>query len=297
MLASGSPQVFFLGLLITTLGTGMLKPNVSAIVAQLYRKAARDATPVFRSSTWVSTSDRPEAPCWFLCSPTTSAGTPDSRYPAAGMLIGLVQFLATRHYLGASGIERAPDAKQGTWTPVIVLVVAIAAVVGLALHGSLQIDANAVGIAATWIFSALALGYFAYLCFFAGLGSVERKRVYVMAALFVGSTMFWAGFEQMGASFNLFAARYTDLHVLGFDIPPGVLQGVNPTFIIIFAPALAAVWVGLGRRNRDFSAPTKFALGLLLMGGGFLRHVYRLATRHRRYAGTADLAHLHLPVT
>jgi proton-dependent oligopeptide transporter, POT family len=32
---------------------------------------------------------------------------------------------------------------------------------------------------------------------------------------------------------------------------------------------LAAVWLNLGRRNRDFSAPTKFALGLLLMGAGF----------------------------
>jgi POT family proton-dependent oligopeptide transporter len=152
---------------------------------------------------------------------------------------------------------------------VIVLVAAIAVIVGLALSGSLQIDADAIGHAATWIFSALALGYFAYLCFFAGLDSVERKRAFAMAALFVGSTMFWAGFEQMGASFNLFADRYTDRHVFGFEIPAGVLQGINPTFIVIFAPILAAVWTALGRRNRDFSAPTKFALGLLLMGGGF----------------------------
>jgi proton-dependent oligopeptide transporter, POT family len=89
-------------------------------------------------------------------------------------------------------------------------------------------------------------------------------------ALFVGSAMFWAGYEQMGASFNLFAERYTDRHVLGVEIPAGTLQAVNPTFIIIFAPVLAAVWLSLGRRNRDFAAPTKFALGLVFMGAGFL---------------------------
>jgi len=180
-----------------------------------------------------------------------------------------VQFLATRHYLGACGVARAPDSKRGSWIPVIVLGAAIAAVAALASSGSLQIDATAIGTAATWVFSALGLGYFAYLSFFAGLDASERRRVYVMVALFVGSTMFWAGFEQMGASLNLFADRYTERHLFGFEIPAGVLQGVNPTFIIIFAPILAALWLSLGRRNRDFSAPTKFALGLLLMGGGF----------------------------
>jgi POT family proton-dependent oligopeptide transporter len=99
-----------------------------------------------------------------------------------------------------------------------------------------------------------------------------------MIALFVGSAMFWAGFEQMGASFNLFAERYTDRHVFGLEIPAGVLQGVNPTFIIIFAPVLAALWLSLGRRERDFSAPAKFAFGLLFMGSGFF--VMYIASLH-----------------
>jgi POT family proton-dependent oligopeptide transporter len=126
--------------------------------------------------------------------------------------------------------------------------------------------------------SVLAVGYFAYLIFFAGLGAAERRRVWVTAALFVASATFWAGYEQMGASFNLFADRYTDRHMFGFDIPAGVLQGVNPVLIIVFAPILAAFWLSLGRRNRDFSAPMKFALGLLFMGAGFL--VMYIASLH-----------------
>ncbi len=61
---------------------------------------------------------------------------------------------------------------------------------------------------------AFAIGYFAYLLFFAGLNTAEQKRVLVMIALFVACAMFWAGFEQTGASLNLFADRYTDRNYL-----------------------------------------------------------------------------------
>jgi POT family proton-dependent oligopeptide transporter len=49
-----------------------------------------------------------------------------------------------------------------------------------------------------------------------------------------------------------------------------VLQAVNPVLIIVFAPVLAALWLTLGKRNRDFSAPAKFGAGLILLGLGFL---------------------------
>jgi len=270
LMASGSSLLFFVGLLVAMLGVGLLKPNISAIVGQLYPEGGsrRDAgfsifymginTGSFLGSTLVPIAA--EHFGWH-------AGF---ALPAIGMLLGLIQFLATRYYLGVCGVERAADAERGSWLPVIVLAVAIAVVTGLALNGSLQIDANAIGTAATWLMSILAVGYFAYLRFFAGLKGAERNRVYVTAALFVASATFWAGYEQMGASFNLFADRYTDRHVFGTEIAAGVLQGVNPALIIIFAPILAALWLSLGRRNRDLSAPMKFSLGLLFMGAGFL---------------------------
>jgi POT family proton-dependent oligopeptide transporter len=269
LMASGSEMMFFVGLLVAMLGVGLLKPNISAIVAQLYPEGGsrRDAgfsifymginTGSFLGSTLV-----PIAAAHF----GWHAGF---ALPAIGMLFGLIQFLATRYYLGARGVERA-DARRGSWLPVIVLAVAIAVVTGLAVNGSLQVDANAIGTAATWLMSILAIIYFAYLLFFAGLPTDERNRVWVMVALFMASATFWAGYEQMGASFNLFADRYTDRSVFGLEIPAGVLQGVNPILIIVFAPILAALWLALGRRKRDLSAPLKFALGLLFMGAGFL---------------------------
>ncbi len=92
----------------------------------------------------------------------------------------------------------------------------------------------------------------------------------MLIALFLGCATFWAGFEQMGASFNLFAERYTDRHLFGWEMPAGILQAVNPALIIVFAPIFAVIWLKLGQRNRDLPAPAKFALGLILLGLGFL---------------------------
>jgi POT family proton-dependent oligopeptide transporter len=108
------------------------------------------------------------------------------------------------------------------------------------------------------------------LLLFAGLDRAERSRAWAMVALVVACAMFWAGYEQAGASFNLFAERYTERDVFGWLMPAGVLQAVNPLFIVVFAPVFAALWVNLGRRMLEPSAPAKFGLGLLLMGAGFL---------------------------
>jgi proton-dependent oligopeptide transporter, POT family len=118
----------------------------------------------------------------------------------------------------------------------------------------------------------MAIGYFVYLLFMAGLDKVERDRVIVVMVLFVASATFWSGFEQAGSTLNLFAERYTDRVVDtlgGWTIPAEWLQSVNPLFIILFAPVFSWLWVALARRNLNPSAPVKFAGGLLLMGLGF----------------------------
>jgi proton-dependent oligopeptide transporter, POT family len=269
LLISGTPQIFFLGLLTAAFGVGLLKPNISAIVAQLYPEGGsrRDAgfsifymginLGSFFGSTLVP-----------LCA---------ARYGwhagfallAAGMTLGLVQFLWTRGSLGQRGLHLAADAHPGSWWPVVLLVSAVLALVALQMLGSVSLNPNVLAVVVSWMITILAIAYFAWLLLFAGLSSQERSRVYVMMALFAGCAVFWAGFFQMGTSFNLFAARYTDRIIFGHEIPAGVLQGVNPLFIIIFAPLLAGVWLALGRRDRDLSAPAKFGAGLILMGAGF----------------------------
>jgi POT family proton-dependent oligopeptide transporter len=267
-LALGETTLFFVGLTLIVLGVGLLKPNISAIVAQLYPEGGsrRDAgfsifymginLGAFIGSLLVPIVA--EALGW-------RAGF---ALPAIGMVLGLVQFQATKHYLGGAGAT-APG-RQASWWPVLLFLAVVVGIAVLAVAGTLTLDPVAISLGANYVLLALAAGYFAYLLFFAGLEGAERSRVWAMMALFVACAMFWAGFEQAGASFNLFAERHTDRDVLGWQMPAGVLQAVNPLLIILFAPLFAALWVNLGRRNLDPSAPAKFGLGLVLMGAGFL---------------------------
>ncbi|HEX4648781.1 MAG TPA: oligopeptide:H+ symporter, partial [Steroidobacteraceae bacterium] len=188
---------------------------------------------------------------------------------ALGMVLGVAQFLWTRRFLGGEGLAVAP-AQRASWAPIVLLLALLAAAVLLAVSGAVRVNGALLASFASWAFSLLAVAYFVYLLFFAGLVVTERKRVLVMVALFVGSLTFWAGYFQQGASFNLFAARYTDMHILGWNAPPGLLQSADSLFVIILAGVFAALWLALGRRDRDPPAPAKFGVALLLLGLGFL---------------------------
>jgi len=105
---------------------------------------------------------------------------------------------------------------------------------------------------------------------FFGLDASEKKRVAVIAILFVASAMFWTGLEQAGSSLNLFAERYTQRVVLAYEVPAEWFQAFGPVFVVTLAPVMAALWVALSRRNLNPPLAVKFALGLLLLGSGFL---------------------------
>jgi POT family proton-dependent oligopeptide transporter len=57
-------------------------------------------------------------------------------------------------------------------------------------------------------------------------------------------------------------------------MPAAQTQIFNPIFIVIFAPLFSIMWVGLGKRKLEPSIPVKFAIGLVLVGLGFLVLVY-----------------------
>jgi len=269
LLALGTTSIFFLGLLVIAMGVGLLKPNVSALVASLYPEggARRDAGfSIFYMG--INTGGF-LGPMLVPLIATALGWRFGFALTALGMVLGVGQFLLTRRFLGGAGLEVAPG-QRASWTPIVVIFTLLAAAVLLALSGAVRVDAALLASFASWAFSLLAVAYFAYLLFFAGLTSPERKRVLVMVALFVASVTFWAGYFQQGGSFNLFAARYTDMHILGWNAPPGVLQGADSLFVIILAGVFAALWLALGRRDRDPPAAGKFGVALLLLGAGFL---------------------------
>jgi POT family proton-dependent oligopeptide transporter len=270
LLASGTTAVFFLGLVLIAFGVGMLKPNVSALVADLYPEggARRDAGfSLFYMGINVG------ALLGALLVPICAARFGwhwGFALPAVGMGLGLAQFLVTRRYLAAPAAKLPVVATRKSWLPVLGIAVAVAVVAALAISGRITINPTAVSAAASWLIELVAAAYFVYLIFFAGLSAAERRRVYVMLALFIAGTVYYAGQEQAGTSLTLFAERYTNRNLFGWQMPAGILQGLSSVYIIVFAPLFSALWLYLGRRGQDPSTPVKFAIGLVMMGLGFL---------------------------
>jgi POT family proton-dependent oligopeptide transporter len=106
------------------------------------------------------------------------------------------------------------------------------------------------------------------------LTAEDRKRLVVIGVLFFFSMLFWSAFEQAGSSLNLFARDFTRNSVLGFEFPSSWFQSVGAFLIIVLAPVFSWLWVRLARADREPSGPSKFALGLLGVGLGFLVLVF-----------------------
>jgi proton-dependent oligopeptide transporter, POT family len=270
---STSPRGFYVGLVVIVLGVGLLKPNVSAIVADLYPEggARLDAGfTLFYIGINVGAFLGPLVTGYAQMYFGLRAG-----FAAAAffMAVGVVQFYLTRRHLGTAGVYAAPAAVRGKqWLYLWVGVGLSALVLAAVCFGWIPVNAVSLAQAVTYVIVGMAVLYFLYYFIAAGLNAEERRRGIVLVVLFVGSALFWSGYEQAGSSLNLFAERYTSrvLESLHFVIPTGWFQSLNSAFIFIFAPFFAWLWIVLARRNLNPSAPAKFALGVMLMGSGFL---------------------------
>jgi POT family proton-dependent oligopeptide transporter len=280
VLAIPSVHSFFLGLVLVVLGTGLLKPNISAIVADLYPEggARRDAGfTIFYMGINVGAALGP-----LICSALGENFNWHYGFAAAGvgMLLGLIQFRFTAKHLGDSGLNPIAHSKGGKISPEVhrkhlrtvwLSLAAIAVVVGLGLTGGISFNPILMARWSTAVILGMAGVYFAYMFWFAGLDTQEKERTFVILVLFLAVAVFWSGFEQAGSTLNLFASRYTDrvIDAFSYEVPAGWFQSFNAVFIIVFAPMFASLWVALARRNLDPSIPVKFALGLIILGLGF----------------------------
>jgi POT family proton-dependent oligopeptide transporter len=266
-------RAFFLGLILIVMGTGLLKPNISAIVGDLYPEggARRDAGfSVFYMG--INTGA--------LVAPLITGFLGERigwhwGFGAAGvgMLLGLITFRA-RAFATLGPIGTQPSATPREQRRVRMVTAAVlalcAVVVAIAMAGVIAFDPVSVANMMKNIILGAAVLYFGYVFLFAGLTTDEKKGMAVVLVLFVFSVVFWAAFEQSPTSLNLFARDFTDRRVFGWEMPTSWLQSVNSLFVILFAPALGALWVTLARRGKGLSSPAKFALGLTLTGVGFL---------------------------
>jgi proton-dependent oligopeptide transporter, POT family len=102
----------------------------------------------------------------------------------------------------------------------------------------------------------------------AALTRSDWKRIAAIFIFFIFTILFWAAYEQKGASLNLFALKLVRTEVFGFRFPSSWLQSLTPLFVIILAPLFSLLWVKMGKRQP--SSPVKFTLGLLFIGLAYL---------------------------
>lgn len=267
-------QTFYLGLILVVIGSGTLKPNMSTLVAELYPEggARRDSGfTIFYMGVNLGAAIGPMICGWLAKEMGWHWG-----FAAAGigMVLGLVQFALSRHLLGRAGM-RPGNEKPLRKTARVALagVITLAAVlIGLAFAGFLPLNPVFMARSMAYVILAIAVVFFLYAFLDCRNSREETKRVAMILVLFLASALFWAGFEQGGSSFNLFAERNTARYFtwLHYEVPAAWFQALGPVFIITLAPVFAWLWVWLARRNLDPSIPVKFALGLILLGAGFL---------------------------
>ncbi len=267
-------NAFFLGLILIVVGTGLLKPNISSIVGQLYAPgdAKRDAGfSIFYMGINIGA----------FAAPLLTSALADYNWHLGfglagfGMVLGLIQYKLTAGHLADVGNLELPSSDKEEnersslkkWTSAVVAILGLVLV--MLFTGVIEVNASAIANVSGIIIAVIAFSYLAYVIFFGGLDKVDKKKVAAIGVVFLFSAVFWSGFEQAGSTLNLFADRFTDRTVFGWEIPAGMFQSVNSTFIILFAPFFGAMWIWLAKRNLEPSSPLKFVFGLLGVAIGF----------------------------
>ena len=263
-------NIFWLALAFIIVGSGFLKANISVMVGQLYPRTDIRRDPAY---TIFYMGINLGAALGSLI-----AGYLGQTYGWAwgfgaagvGMLLGLVVFVLGKPLLMGRGEPRVPERLRKPvlggitfeWVLYALSFLSVGLVWYLIQHQSL------VG----YLLGGAGLILVSYVLFTAvfKLGREERNRIIAALYLIIGSILFWALFEQAGASLNLFTDRSVDREIFGWEVPASMFQSLNSMYIIVLAPLFAMFWLWLAHRGWEPSAPAKFALGVVLVGLGFL---------------------------
>lgn len=261
----------YVGIALVALGTGLLKPNVSTMVGNLYEKddTRRDsAFSIFYMGINIGSFSAPFV-VGFL---RREFGFHVAFAAAAvGMTLALVAYVLGRRTLHGRG-DTPPNPltaeDRPTMVKITVAVLAVLAIVfALSAWNSGGAGPKPVVDAISYLCFLAPIAYFTMLLRSPLVTTEERRRVRAYIPLFIAAMLFFMVFEQAATTLTTFAADRTELEVLGISITPEFFQSVNPFSIIVLAPVFAVIWIRLGQRGPSIGQ--KFATGLLFAGLSF----------------------------
>ncbi len=272
-LAVNSLAAFYAGLALVALGTGLFKPNISAMVGGLYGEGdeRRDAGfSIFYMGINIGGLMAPLVTgflaqsllfkAWLAAWGFDPALSWHWGFGAAGvgMTLGLIVYLVCGSRLAEVG--RAPAVSATTWGASLLVVAGTGAVMALTMLS----DAPQFH----WLRALFLAVPIAAIIWFAARSDLDSKRIAAVFVFFIAAMIFWAIFEQAGITIALFAYKLTHTEFFGQPFPSAWLLSLNSLFVILLAPLFAWAWVRLGPHQP--SSPLKFVLGLAFLGLSFL---------------------------
>ncbi len=265
--------LFFTGLGLMIAGNGFFKPNISAMVGQLYPendKRKDSAYTVFYMGINTGGAIGP-----FVCGFFGDTGNPDDfkwAFLAAGigMLLSVVVMYffhnkyVVDHNKNILGLT-PQDSPAATRKPLYVFLgLLIFSIISI---GLIYVEANVFSYLFYLLLGSISL--IAFLIFSdKTLSALEKKKVSVIFVVSFFVIFFWSAFEQAGASLTFFAEEQTNRALGSYTIPSSFFQSLNSTFVVAFAPIFAWLWLKLGKYEPG--SPAKMALGLFLLALGYL---------------------------
>ncbi|MBS4177813.1 peptide MFS transporter [Lederbergia citrea] len=267
----GSLTMFFISMVLIVIGTGLLKPNVSSMVGDIYSEEdnRRDAGfSIFYMGINLGGFISP----LIVGSVMKYSFHLGFGIAAVGMFLGLIVFIFTKKKnLGLAGTYIAnplsPTEKKKVFTKFGLGAVIVAILIAVAIPMGLLTIETFIALVGILGFLIPAI-YFFVMYRSPKTTATERSRLIAFIPLFLASVMFWSIQEQGATILANYADERTQLDFAGLHISPAWFQSLNPLFIIVLAPVFAWLWIRLG--NRQPSIPQKFSLGLLFAGISFI---------------------------
>ncbi len=285
-------NIMWLALLTIIFGNGFFKPNISSMVGSLYPKEQKSkldsAFTLFYLGINVGAT-LGQFICPFFGDVEVNGVRDLTAFRWGFLAAGLAMFTGTITFFflknkyvvtpqgeAIGGIPKKSDIPEGesdsakfTTTSIIIsIVLLIAATYGLHLLMAGPGDSIIKKWLYPFIFAAgISLGYL--ILSDKTITKVERDRIWVLYIVCFFVMFFWGAFEQAGSSLTFIADNQTDTRILGWTMPPSMVQNFNGIFVMAFAIPFSFLWIWMNKRKMEPISPVKQAWGLLLIALGY----------------------------